>query len=42
MIVLACFALLLAFSGYEITTMKQGIVPEDAVAEDRYDIMTMK
>jgi len=29
------FVALIAFSAYKVTTIQQGIVPEDAVAEDR-------
>ena len=35
-VVLVLFAGLLAFSGYEISTIQQGIVPEDAVPEDSF------
>lgn len=34
-LVFLLFVALIAFSAYKVTTIQQGIVPEDAVAEDR-------
>lgn len=34
-IIFVLFLVLIGFSVYKVTTIQQGIVPEDAVAEDR-------
>lgn len=41
-IIIILFAALLAYSFYLITTIKQGIVPEDAMAEDSYFVKYLK
>lgn len=35
-LIIVLFIALIAFSAYKVTTIQQGIQPEDAVAEDRY------